>query len=84
MHFVEVLRRHLSCDLERKDLLNKKCDHQARDPQTHLPYPDPGPGENLRKLLPEILIQMPIMPLVYKKKSACVCICVVYMYVHNI
>uniref|UniRef100_A0A3Q2ZBF7 separase n=1 Tax=Hippocampus comes TaxID=109280 RepID=A0A3Q2ZBF7_HIPCM len=46
IHFVEVLGRYLCCDLERKDLLNKKCDHQARGPQAHLPYPDPG-ADNL-------------------------------------
>ncbi|XP_077386541.1 separin [Festucalex cinctus] len=41
--FVEVLRRHLCCDLESKDLFNKKSGHQARGPQTHHPCPDPGP-----------------------------------------
>ncbi|XP_051932994.1 separin isoform X2 [Hippocampus zosterae] len=43
INFLEVLRRDLCCDLERKELRNKKCDHQARGPQIHLPDPDHGP-----------------------------------------
>ncbi|XP_077429763.1 separin [Vanacampus margaritifer] len=44
-NFVEVVRRVLCCDLESKDLINKKSGHQARGPQTHHPCPDPIPDD---------------------------------------
>ncbi|XP_057700846.1 separin [Corythoichthys intestinalis] len=63
--FVEVMRRDLSCDLERNDFL-RKSKHPARDPQPHIFYSDTGPDnlslEDIQGLLRSAWLKLQHFP----------------------